>query len=32
MAEIFRSISDALNLLGPGMLGNGISSHGTWLI
>lgn len=24
MAEVFRSLSDALNLLGPGILGNGI--------
>lgn len=24
MAEILRSISDALNVLGPGILGNGI--------
>jgi importin-4 len=27
MAEILRSMSDALNLLGPGILGNGISSQ-----
>jgi importin-4 len=25
MAEIFRSMSDALNILGPGILGNGTS-------
>jgi hypothetical protein len=24
MAEVIRSISDAMNLLGPGILGNGI--------